>query len=304
MKTQFTVIAFYLLCSCLNAQSEQTIEGNMATLKKEVQNLQNELQKTKNNTAYLSSEVSSMNQLISSQGLRIENLQKSIEEKQDTINKMASELGRQIDATGDKASKGIDSLYTSMRNNMRYWVVAFLAIAILSSLAYFLLKKRISSDKSLLVQQIADTKKNLEEEGINLDNKLVDILDKQLKLISMEKPATSNGNGEEDHSLALKVADEITRIQMNLGHMDPSTKGLKQLGRAVGAIIDNFQANGYEIPELLNKPYDQGMNLVATMEPDENLEPGKQIIKRIIKPQINYKGVMVQAAQVVVAFGE
>ena len=72
----------------------------------------------------------------------------------------------------------------------------------------------------------------------------------------------------------------------------------------VQSIIDNFNAKGYKIPSLLNKPYDEGMNMVATMEPDENLDEGEEYIKRVIKPQVNYNGKMIQAAEVVVAFGE
>lgn len=44
--------------------------------------------------------------------------------------------------------------------------------------------------------------------------------------------------------------------------------------------------------------------MVATLEFDESIEQGKQIIKRIIKPQVNYNNKMIQAAKVIVAFNE
>jgi len=91
---------------------------------------------------------------------------------------------------------------------------------------------------------------------------------------------------------------------MNLNNMDPDIKGYKQLLRAVNAILDNYNAYGYEIPDLLNKEYDAGMKVIATMIQDDSIPKGKQIIKRIIKPQVNYKGNMIQAAEVVVAFNE
>ena len=50
--------------------------------------------------------------------------------------------------------------------------------------------------------------------------------------------------------------------------------------------------------------YNSGMNMVATLEFDESVESGKQIIKRIIKPQVNFEGKMIQAAKVTVAFNE
>ena len=102
---------------------------------------------------------------------------------------------------------------------------------------------------------------------------------------------------------ATKVADEIIRIQKNLTRMDEKTKGLKQLAASVKRIQDNFAANGYEIVEMLGKEYNEGMKVSANFIPDDNLEAGQQIITRIIKPQVNYKGVMIQSAQIEVSQG-
>jgi hypothetical protein len=55
---------------------------------------------------------------------------------------------------------------------------------------------------------------------------------------------------------------------------------------------------------MLNKPYDQGMKVSANFRPDESLKAGEQIITRIIKPQVNYNDIMIQAAQVEVSVGE
>jgi hypothetical protein len=52
---------------------------------------------------------------------------------------------------------------------------------------------------------------------------------------------------------------------------------------------------------MLGKPYNDGMKVTASFVEDENLEPGKQIITGIIKPQINYNGTMIQAAQITVS---
>ena len=122
----------------------------------------------------------------------------------------------------------------------------------------------------------------------------------QKKLSKKELDASE----EIDHSLALKVADEIIRIQKNISNMDPETKGLKQLEFAVERIQDNFKENGYEMVELLNKPYDQSMKVSAKFKHDETLKHGEQIITRIIKPQINYNNVIIQEAEVEVSVGE
>ena len=41
-----------------------------------------------------------------------------------------------------------------------------------------------------------------------------------------------------------------------------------------------------------------------TMELDEDLPVGTQIIRRVLKPMVLYKGEMIQAAEVVVAYNE
>lgn len=142
--------------------------------------------------------------------------------------------------------------------------------------------------------QAAQTK--MQEESVKLDNKLLEFAEKQLETA----PQVTN-KAEQDHSLALKVADEIVRIELNMSRMDASVKGYKQLSKAVQRIKDNFSANGYEIVDMLGKPYSDGMKVTANFVSDEGLEQGKQIITGITKPQINYNGKMIQAAQITVS---
>ena len=46
------------------------------------------------------------------------------------------------------------------------------------------------------------------------------------------------------------------------------------------------------------------MNVEVNFVTDENLSEGESVITRIIKPQINFKGKLIQAAQVEVSQGE
>jgi hypothetical protein len=151
-----------------------------------------------------------------------------------------------------------------------------------------------------LSDQIKNTSEAIREDILKLDNQVFWALDIQKNLRKTEQ----NESEDIDHSLALKVADEIIRIQRNLSSMDPETKGLKQLEFAVERIQDNFKENGYEMVELLNKPYDQGMKVSAKFKPDGTLKRGEQIITRIIKPQVNYNNNIIQEAQVEVSVGD
>lgn len=81
--------------------------------------------------------------------------------------------------------------------------------------------------------------------------------------------------------------------------MDSSTKGLKPLEKGIERIQANFASNGYEMINLLNKDYDERMNIdVINFTTDENLNEGRKVITAVVKPQVNYNGVLIQRAQV------
>lgn len=218
------------------------------------------------------------------------------------IASIAEDLGTKIQTTETNAKEGISKLDKDVEKNRLYWIIGTLLTLLLGGIVYWLLGKRIASSQTDVETQIRNTKKSLEEESLKLDAQLLDIINSQLKIKETEPGKLENG--EKDHSLVLKVADEVTRILMNLEVMDKDIKGYKHLKKYSESILDNLKAYGYEIPQLIGMNYNSGMNMVATLEFDESVESGKQIIKRIIKPQVNFEGKMIQAAKVTVAFNE
>lgn len=292
-----------LLCTIsLFAQNQTTElhkqEQTISVLKQNLTNQQLIINQQKKELANLSLKVIDQTKKIDSLKMLTENNSQNIE----TI---AKELGTKIQQTEMTAKDSISKLDKDVENNRLYWVIAFLVTLLLGGFVYWLLGKRIQTSKTDVETQIKNTKKTLEEESIKLDSKLVEVLESQLKLKQEEKQTTSgNSNSETDHSLALKVADEIIRIQKNLQQMDSGTKGLKQLSASVKRIQDNFASNGYELVEMLGKEYNEGMKAVPNFMNSEDIEKGKQVITRIIKPQVNFKGQMIQSAQIEVSVGE
>lgn len=232
----------------------------------------------------------------------IDSLNSELEASKAELENTKASLSSEIEASGQK----VETQFTQLdgKSNV-YLLIAILASLVLVGLIYWLLGKRITSSKTDVETQIRKTKASLEEESVKLDNKLVEVLETQLKL-QQEAPKTQEtvSTGEVDHSLVLKVADEVIRIQKNLSQMDESTRGLKQLSRSVKSIMDNLAANGYELVDMLGKEYNEGMKVSANFVPSEDLETGKQVITRIIKPQVNFNGSMIQAAQIEVSVGE
>ncbi len=111
-------------------------------------------------------------------------------------------------------------------------------------------------------------------------------------------------NSEINNSLAFKVADEITRMRQRIASMPSDINGITQLLKSLDRLEDELNILEFEMPVLLNLPFDDGMTIKARFIPSESMNPGEKIITKIIKPQINYKGQLVQIAEVEVSTGD
>ena len=150
-----------------------------------------------------------------------------------------------------------------------------------------------------MIDKIKKTSDLLSQEQANLDLKLLNLLENQIANKSI-----GSGNSEEEHMFVLKIANEISRIKINISFMPQDIKGLKQIKASLKRLLDNFLARGYEVIDMINKEYDPQLRVIANFRPEESFEKGKQVITRVIKPQVNYNGVMIQTAEVEVSVGE
>lgn len=234
---------------------------------------------------------------------RTDSLSSLIETNRSNMNIIADDLGTKLQETGEQAETRISELGGDVEKNRLYWIIATLVTLLLGALMYLFLGKRIKSSQTDVETQIRNTKKSLEEESLKLDNKLIEVLETQLKVQQEETKNQPIAISEKaDHSLALKVSDEIVRMQKNISRMDADIKGLKPLEKGIERIQANFAANGYEMVNLLNNEYDERMNIdVINFVEDDTLESGKKIISKIIKPQVNFNGILIQRAQVEVS---
>ena len=111
-------------------------------------------------------------------------------------------------------------------------------------------------------------------------------------------------NSEINNHLAFKVADEIIRMRQRIASMPSDINGIPQLLKSLDRLENELNILEFEMPELLNKPYDEGMTIKVRFIPSESIKVGEKIITKVIKPQINYKGQLVQVAEVEVSTGE
>lgn len=278
-------------------------------------NLKEQLLKQSARLDSIESNINRLNNSIKQQhqtNLRLDATDKEILSIQDSIHDNLCALNERIivierTQSEDRASfkNDIQETNTNIATNLvkmdsrTMWGGILLLCTILGFSGYLYVKRRKDYTsmndvhKAQEALQIAQSK--MQEDSIKLDNQMLALMEKQMNATSTVVST------EADHSLALKVADEIVRIELNLSRMDASVKGYKQLAKAVERIKNNFQANGYEIIDMLGKPYNEGMKVVANFVPDETLKEGEQIITGVTKPQINYNGKMIQSAQITVS---
>lgn len=265
-----------------------------------IERLEVQIEQSQKEIRSLNRQVSDLNKKGQTTMSDLKQLSEKSEKISSTIDQTQSELSQTaatLDQNINKTQSSVEAVNDSVRNRTLFGVLAFILAMVTAGVIYVILKKRITLDSST-VESIKATQEKILEESMKLDNKMIELMEKQLAVGSSN---INDKTSEPDHSLALKVADEIVRIELNLSKMDSSVKGHKQLSKAVERIKNNFLAQGYEIVDMLGKPYNEGMKVVANFVSDETIPEGSQIITGIIKPQILFNGKMIQAAQITVS---
>lgn len=246
-------------------------------------------------------EIKTLDYKLSQAAKNIDSLRNQTQINLNTIN----QTNQKLTTSETNANQRISAVDESLSKNSLYSIIGVLIAILGSGIIYWLLSKRQQTDKTDIIDQLSKTKTSIEESLVKEFDKQTELMETQLHLIEQQKATTQiTPNVEIDHSLALKVADQVTLIERSINLMDDKTKGLQRIRNSITTLKDNLSANGYEMPELLGKQFNQGMKAIVTSSiPDENLKKEDEIITRIIKPQVNYNDKMIQAAQIEVSVG-
>lgn len=305
MKKIFTILLL-IVCVCQNTIAKLVSDNDkIKSLEEKCVTLQNQQSRTANDLCRLKDKQKESDRKI--QSLKSENNTNSA--AIDSLRNVCKQLAvsqstdrKNVNGMIDKTNSNVQANQETLQSRtLLVCIIAILMLVIIVGVTYRLARRIKSGNTSIdEVRKAQDAlliaQEKMQEESIKLDDKLLKLFERQIANVPQNE-----GSGKFDHSLALKVADEIVRIELNMSRMDSSIKGYKQLAKAVERIKDNFKANGYEIVDLLGKPYNEGMKVSANFVVDEDLEEGKQIITGITKPQVNYNGKMIQAAQITVS---
>lgn len=296
---------YKILCTLFLAIVFISAEAPNAPGQKASTDLVNRIKKTEASAARLAQEIRQTRQDSERERTRFEEKLRLFEEKllaaEQRDKQLEQSLGTKIESAESRSDGRINVTAASVSRSYVAMAIGGVILAIVSAGVFVVLSRRLGSQDQTTEEKLRETRRVLEEENVKIDQKLVELIDRSFA--SQTNSPVSTSIREPDHSLALKVADEIVRIEKNLAAMDPTVRGRKQLAASVERIRDNFAAKDYEIVAMLGRPYDDGMKLIANFRPDDSRAEGERVITRIIKPQVNYRGVMIQAAQVEVSQG-
>ncbi|MCX8065118.1 MAG: hypothetical protein N3G21_08090 [Candidatus Hydrogenedentes bacterium] len=219
-----------------------------------------------------------------------------IEEINDKIREVNTATG-EMKISMAKSFEEIRNFLLSMRSFMMFIVPLLLitigAIVLISYLKVY-----------TLFTSFGDT---FQEKVLGKYDRFLEMLDnltvvlQELGTVKKEEEKTPH---EVDHTWAIYIANEINNIERNISQMDPNTKGIKQINKSIEKLRNRLSSNGYEIVPLLGSTYHQGMSLnVVNFIEDENLKRGEAVITKVLIPQLNYNGKMIQQGHVEVSVG-
>ncbi len=286
MNKNFLLLCF-LLCT-FGASAQSSVDSILNVHQEKISTLENE-------NFRLKSQFNAFEKKFNKLGASVRDLESQVSRTNERVVQNASQISINAEAFDSKISE-TNSTVSHNANNLKL-VIIWGAIAVILGLLISLIVSLIIGRRGK--NEVA----KLKEQAAQLNEKIVEKMSGEIsELQEISKSLSSAPAGEEvDHSLVKALADRITFMEMTLFKMDNSVRGHRHLTRTIEQMKDNLSVYGYEIVEMLGKPYNEGMRVTANFVEDPELEEGKQIITGIIKPQINYKGVMIQSAQITVS---
>lgn len=302
MKKSLLIIQLVLFAG-LNSFAQD--DSKQIELEKQVRLLKTEISTLKQNQQSSNGKISDLSNTVSAQSRSIDSLRKDISKVNEQMKQTSSDMKKDISDTNDNINYKEKAMMSAINTKSVYAGLIGLLALVLSVVIFIRYRRRVNQstlDLNNIDSQITSLKNEqhrLEENIIASNDKLISAIEKQAVVVKTEDEIK-----DQDHSLALAVANELTRIQQNLNFMDPTVKGVSQLKNRAKAIMTTLNSKQYDIPDLLGKVYNEGDNIIATMELNEDMKEGTNRIKRVIRPQVSYKGKLIQAAEVFVEFNE
>jgi hypothetical protein len=232
---------------------------------------------------------------------QIFNISSQLKVAQSNIQEIADSLHitvRNVSTAKKQTQIQIQDINQTITNRTLYWIIVILTVTLFSVIVFFVLRHKLSSSTKDLDFQIAKTNSNLQNEAIKLDSKLIEILQSQLAILKDERKTKESPTSVVDHKLPLKVGEEIHRMRKRIENMPQDVKGISALSNSLQRLEEEFNESGYSIENLQGKKYVDGMKIEARFVDNPDIPKGEEIITDILRPEIKFRGVVIQVAKV------
>lgn len=278
----------------------EDIKTNYSQVRDEISGVKNELIGLKaklDNTIQIFDIGTLESNSISKNGIPIFN--EKIQEFIVDIKKSDDQLGNSISALDNDIRDINANINKASSKQQLYWVIAILIMFLFIASAVLFMRYRINRLDNTLSSQFTSDLEKLNKEVTQMDMKLVNFMEGNLEADAVQHKQQA----EPDHSLPIKVCEEIQRMRNRMKHMDQDDQATKVFRKRLESLEEKLNDMGYEMVNLEGKPFIEGMTVNAQFIADENLKDGERIISRIIKPQIMYKSQLIQAGDIEVRQG-
>lgn len=244
--------------------------------------------------------------------INMQKLEKNIREEVSEISKKIAYTDQGVIEKISTAESRISYLNEYIKEREIYLAGAIAGIGFLMLMVAFLAlssrRKAVKVDRKL-EQRDSELNHRIEEQGAILDTRLVEMLEKQIPLLSGADaspghPATSGIKPADDHTLAIVLGEEIYRLMKRNKKLSEQSPVSEELKASLRRLWTTFREKGYEIVDLQDKKYNEDMEAKADFFLTHELLPGEQIVSRVIKPLIKRNNVTIQKAEIEVMVGE
>ena len=179
---------------------------------------------------------------------------------------------------------------------------ATMALALTAAFAVGVISHRLSTT---YFRKTTDQLSMMDSKLSGSINERIEVLDRERDFLEALDATLEKTIVPHDHTLVLRLCNEITRVENNLSAMDPGIGGHKKLVRSIARIKNNLKARDYEIIEYVGRKYDYGMAVnVIDFISDPKLSTEEMVISRVITPEVRFGGERLQAASVNVSQGQ
>lgn len=305
------------------AALDNTLENFMASTQSRLSEM-GEAQQIEERVSEIAADISDMQsefeQLTSTVEQELEGNLGRVRELEKSIQQEISELSQKIAYTDQgimeeisTAQSRISLLDEYVRERQLYGTGALMGLGLLLLLVVLLVgssRKRIKTTNRELEHKYGKIRQEIEERGAMLDSRLVELLEKQIPLLSPSADQSSDHTDSvrsewiTDHTLATVLGDEIYRLKQRGKKLSEQSQGTEELRTSLQRLWAAFREQGYEVIDLQGKKYHEDMDARAEFILTHELLPGEQLVSRVIKPLIKHKGVTIQKAEIEVQVGE